>query len=631
MPLQLRLRAWQAHADVSFQTQRPVALIAGANASGKTAILDGVELALLGTGKLRGVKTKGELALKSIRDDAAETEVIIGWPGATIERTMDRAADQAVTVNGTTYKVTRGDAKIRDALGLEPEQLRAALEADQLLAGDENARRRTLFQASGAAGGTDRLAVELEQTGLPGEDIGRLVDLATADGFKEAQKYSEGQRAARASRLREPVIEAPEARYNAEWAGREIRLDQINLEDLGSRERELEELLKTVTKQVGVDRGTLAARLQQAKDLHTGLIEEGAELSRQVPEDVDAIRASAQAKRQEANAVGEDLRGQAAQIETLREQARFLETLEIGKPDVCPAIPGAPKCPMSKAKLDAHRKKLAEGREEILLNLESAEEQRANTEVHHIELESKAKASETALERADDIAERLEQIKVDLDDAEGAVANAKTALNVPEAEPSADREAELESRLDNLRQLTSAKRTFETQHIRAEADVEQRRKKEAERTAWDAAAKLLGPSGLPSQLFGNQIPMLQDFIDEFGIAEIRVTPDVALEAKVDGRWRSRTQLSESWRLRLSMAASHMVARTAGFPLLILDRFDHLDGAGRQAGLAAARRVAPHYLAGVLILATLQLEKPTALGLPDVETFWLHDGGLERIG
>ena len=543
---------------------------------------------------------------------------------------MDRSADQAVTVNGTTYKVSRGDAKIRQALRLEPEQLRAALEADHLLEGDENVRRRILFQASGAEGGGDQLAVELEQTGLPGEDIGRLVELTTNEGFKEAQKYSEGQRAARASRLREPVFDAPEPRFQAEWAGREIRLDAINLEDLGSRERELEELLKEATKRVGVDRGTLEERLQQAELAHETLVDEGAELSERAVEDLEPLRAAATAKRKEADAVGTALRTLNEQIRTLGEQARFLESLEIDKPDVCPAIPGSPKCPMTKTKLDAHRKKLAEGGEEIRRNLESAEEQRANAEVHHLELESRAKASELGLNAAEEIADRIAEIHVELDEAEKATTKAQEALAGPAAEPSQDREAELEGRLANLRQLTSAKRTFETRHIQAQADATERAKKEGERTAWDAAAKLLGPSGLPSRLFGNQIPMLQGFIDEFGIAEIRVTPEVALEARVDGRWRTRTQLSESWKLRLSMAASHMVARTAGFPLLILDRFDHLDPAGRLAVLAGARRVAPHYLAGVLILATLQRDRPEPTGLPDVETHWLRDGGLELI-
>ncbi len=112
---------------------------------------------------------------------------------------------------------------------------------------------------------------------------------------------------------------------------------------------------------------------------------------------------------------------------------------------------------------------------------------------------------------------------------------------------------------------------------------------------------------------------------------MRLRPDAALEMKVGDRWRVRAQLSESLRLRLSLAASHAVARASGAPLLIVDRFDHFDPVGRANVLDGLRRVAKFYAGGVLVLATLQRSDPQPTPFEDVATLILEGDRVRSIG
>lgn len=634
MTLRLCLTSWLNHADLDLETRQPVTIIAGPNASGKSAILHGLEFNLLGTGKLRGIKTKQDLAFLSIHDDARSTGVWLEIPQIplVISRTMDRNAGQSVMVGPTTYDVSKGDAKIRTVLGLEPEQLRAALEADHLLLGDEAKRQRVLIAAAGAEGGREEVATALEETGLAGEDIGRLMEQAIGDSFLDAQKTAETERAAQTRRLREDAIEAPEPRFHPPWSSREIRLDQVTMETLRQREASLQSMLGTSEREAGASRARLEVDLENAKRLQETLVCEGEQLAerQEILESADALLAEARTVYDALDTESKELQ---AELVKHRDEAQRIASGEVEKPELCPAIPGGPRCPMSKAKLDAHRKQL-EGRADELAELITADSD------HLPELLAGLERGRQGLQIAQDDADELAagkkrgpKLHEELDAAEDAVAKALMALNAaPEKEQDESSSPEfVRGRLENLRRLITQKTRFETNVAAAASDAQHRRQAEEQRAAWDRAAKLLAPDGIPSRLFASRASNLQAYIDEFGIAPIRLTPAVELEAKIDARWRRRAQLSESWQLRLSMAASHMLARAALFPVLILDRFDHLDPEGRIAVLGGARCVAKHYPGGVLIFATGQHKKPEPTGLEDVEMLWLHDGGLERIG
>ena len=636
MGLELRLTSWQNHREIILRTSRPVTIIAGPNASGKTALLDGVEFVFLGTGKLRGITTKRELADLSIHDDAKETGVDLRIPAINFDltRAMGRDASQAVVINGTGYKVSKADAKIREKLGIEPERVRAALEADHVLTGDESRRRWIFFKATGTSATLAELLEPLKEAGLSHEDARRVADEVLKDGFPAGRTIAEAARVAAGRSSKAAETEAPDPTFVPSWGGgAPINLAGLTVEELTDREGKLESAISAADKLEGFDRGRLEAELSAAKGRRSALFAERdrARNTTGVLEDAEKSFAEASLALEMLDEEIGKVRGKVAKYKA---EADLIVKGKVDKPERCPVIAGGPECPMSKTKLTAHRKTLHRRLDELtrlLTNEESAlpglEERRGQAVV------TKGEA-ETEVDDKRQREERLEELVGEIETAEekvmAAAAKVRDATE-PDGEATASA-ATLRERVDNLRQVMDAKRRYDSAAEVAQAAAGTRRNADTKRTAWDRAAKLLAPDGLPSRLFAARASELQGYIDELGLVPaVRLTAAAELEAMIGGRWRRRAQLSESWRIRLSIAASHALARAAHFPLLIVDRFDHFDPAGRVNVLEGLRRVAPHYPGGVLVLSTLNRPDPQPTGLPDVETFVFGEDGLERIG
>ena len=637
MGLELRLTSWQNHREIILRTSRPVTIIAGPNASGKTALLDGVEFVFLGTGKLRGITTKRDLADLSIHDDAKETGVDLSIPAISFDltRAMGRDANQAVVVNGTGYKVTKADAKIREKLGIEPERVRAALEADHVLTGDESRRRWIFFKATGTSATLAELLEPLKEAGLSHEDARKIADEVLKDGFPAGRTIAEAKRVAAGRTSKTAEAETPSPLFVPPWAedGQTMNLSEVTVEELGDREGKLESAISAADKIEGFDRGRLEAELSAAKGRRSALFAER-DRAQTVPEEHE----TAAARFEEASLALETLDGEIGNVRgkvaRYKAEADLIVKGKVDKPERCPVIAGGPECPMSKTKLTAHRKGLDRRLDELTRLLENEESALPGLEERRGQAVVTKGEAETDVDDKRQREERLEELGGEIEGAETKVTTAETAVRdatEPDGEATASA-ATLRERLENLREVTEAKRRYDSAAEAAQAAAGTRRDADTERTAWDRAAKLLAPDGLPSRLFAARASELQSYADELPLeAPIRLTAAAELEAKVGGRWRRRAQLSESWRIRLSIVASHTLARAARFPLLIVDKFDHLDPVGRVTALNSLRGVAPHYPGGVLILSTLNRPDPQPTGLPDVETFVFGEDGLERIG
>lgn len=638
MLLRLRLENWQLYEELDLITEKPITILTGANASGKTALRDAVEFNLVGTGLLRGIKTKRDLALLSIRDEAKRTGVALTIPGTEIEfiRTMDRGADQSLVIGTRDFKVSKGDPIIQQRLGLTAERIRAALEADHALGGDDKARRTLLVAAAGAEATHEAVVIALQKTGLSNEEVDQLATLAIEDGFPDAQKNAEGKRADQTRVIRASGPEAPNPAYTPAWTQTVVDLSEITLATLRKREADLQTRVGEAEHADGVDAGRLEAARDAAKATHAQLMDEGNALLDLIESNpkLEVLIEKATEARTNAGAKERLRAGHGERARDLGAQARILEDVELEKPDPCPAIPGSPKCPMTKPKLEAHREKMQSRKASICDDLAGAEDAQRLAKIASDAAEREAREAEETRAAAQTRADRMEDLKAELDAAETAIVGAEAALTKAAEAPEEEENSSpsfYRTRLEHCRTIIEAKQSFDRQTEQAAAGATTRATAEKIRTGWDNAAKELAPDGIPTRLFADRMPRLQLFADELELARIRITPDAAFEAEVEGRWRSRAQLSESWQLRLSIVASHVLARAAGFPILIVDRFDHLDPAGRSSALQGLRRVAPHYPGGVLVLATLGKAEPTPTGLEDVETIWLHDGGAERIG
>jgi hypothetical protein len=88
------MRNWMSWAEVTLDLGEPCSFLVGRNGSGKTAVRDAVEFCYLGTGRLRGVATKKELAVVAIREGFDSCEVTVEAAGVRIRREMDADGSQ---------------------------------------------------------------------------------------------------------------------------------------------------------------------------------------------------------------------------------------------------------------------------------------------------------------------------------------------------------------------------------------------------------------------------------------------------------------------------------------------------------------------------------------------------------
>ena len=143
----------------------------------------------------------------------------------------------------------------------------------------------------------------------------------------------------------------------------------------------------------------------------------------------------------------------------------------------------------------------------------------------------------------------------------------------------------------------------------------------------DKIAQALKADGIEATLLKQLIAPLAAKMNEVGkhTGAIRIGDDLSIEMEFDGKWRRWQQLSESGRERMAACVQHAIASLAGFPVLIIDRVDHLDSEGKRALLRALVDISPQYQA-VLALATCQKSDPKPAKTVGVTT-WFTEGGM----
>lgn len=146
----------------------------------------------------------------------------------------------------------------------------------------------------------------------------------------------------------------------------------------------------------------------------------------------------------------------------------------------------------------------------------------------------------------------------------------------------------------------------------------------ADVTKWEAVADALAPDGIPGEMLGEALdPINQRLASSANMTEwLRIGIDA--DMTVTGDSRPYSLLSESERWRADAMIADAISYLSGVKLLVLDRVDVLDMAGREDllywldGLAEDGEVET-----ALLFATLK-EVPTKL--PDtVGAFWIEGG------
>ena len=142
---------------------------------------------------------------------------------------------------------------------------------------------------------------------------------------------------------------------------------------------------------------------------------------------------------------------------------------------------------------------------------------------------------------------------------------------------------------------------------------------------WEACAATLSPDGIPAEILSDSLKPFNNRLRSTSVATDgwpQVTVTAQMDVLVDGRPYALQSESSKWRADVALADA--VAHLSGVRLLVIDRMDVLDLAGRSQFIGWMQAVQNDY-DSVLIFGTLK----TAPSLPaGMQYYWIEKGELE---
>jgi hypothetical protein len=642
--LRMKLENWMCHARLELDFSTPVNLIVSQNMQGKTAIRDAIEFAVAGTGLLRGIGTKKDLALDSIYEDEPECSVELllggGERGAIhIKRNMDRKGAQALgvgTLQGVASyaKVGEGQSKIWELLAMTDAQLRAMLAADFMFALTPGDRRLLVGSVLGEqAVDSAEVIDQLMRRDISGADAEEFAGIVTSTGWRTALETAERRRADAKAVIKSMGTKptpAPVATFS--WRDEPVDFRTFTVVDIENRLSILRQTWAKNQARGARDAGAIEQRLKELEARQAKIRSELLELQPEVPVDVGeyekAVRLASNSLKVESSA----LTALEKEVDRLGPLSKFAEGTEVAKPDVCPAIVGGPRCPMTKTKIAAHRKRLADDAAENYAKLQQARARLETIDERAKQCQAKVGVARVALEaeieRRDGIAEAnatLSGVETDIERVSAELADVQSRET-----PATDGDFTAK-RIDQGEKLLAAKHAYEGEVSRTETFDQRLVMNEGDRDRYDRIAQALMPDQVPAVFTDRLLMPMREAIEQFGKAfgGMRLDQEFNVEWLWKGRWRRYRQLSESGRLRIGYAVQYAFAHLAGFPLLVLDQVDHLDAEGKWVLLETLRDLSPEF-ACVVGLATSAVPTVTAAPFENTETWYLDDGSVGRV-
>jgi hypothetical protein len=146
--------------------------------------------------------------------------------------------------------------------------------------------------------------------------------------------------------------------------------------------------------------------------------------------------------------------------------------------------------------------------------------------------------------------------------------------------------------------------------------------------AWALIADALAPDGIPGEILADALRPVNDLLHDYaklaGWARVQIDRDMAITA--DGR--AYVLLSESEKWRVDCLIGLVAANLSTLKLVLLDRFDVLDMAGRKDMIALLDELAYQGdIDSAMVCGTLK--QPPAL--PDtMQVFWVNQGEVVAV-
>ena len=643
--IEITLKNWMNHRAKKLGFTEPVGLIVGANGSGKSAIRDALEFVYLGTGELRGITQKKILGQLSISDGAKSCEVTVTTDRMKIRRKMVSDGTQSLwrcesagpgSEWGTEVGVpNRRDGKSQLFSGLATDALRCVLDPMGFAALDATRRREILIGAT-TTSSTKEEVLEALQGALEAEsdeDRAAIEDVAgwvDDMGFRFAQEQAEStRRDAKRAEANILPIEPVLTGYTPEQ-GEAIR--SHTEKDFEDRLKEVREQLTQAQVMEASNESAIEGKLAEATRALEAL---------QVDDQETPDTGAASELKDAATALSEADVANRDASEALDANSKTIQSLEaegdasrsFSRPDLCPAVPFRFKCSVKTPTFEkAHPNSNPQARLEALSEAKrktkglTKAHQTATSALmaardHHGNVQARVGVERAREERVARGLEALGPARARVQELEGQLLEAQTENETPAGD--VETVEQITARIVTGEAMLRAKRTFsQAEDLYSQAYTSQLVERQ-KIDRWDAIAKALKPDGIETALGGGA---REEFMAALGTAEIlagkiELTPEFELIAHLGGQDRHPLQLSTSQRYAVGVAIQNALATMMEFPVLLCDAIDVFDAEQRRAWAEFAAKMAPHYVGGVIGMATTGAAEPQPPP-PGFETWWL---------
>ncbi len=652
--LKLILKDFMCHKDLTLEFTEPVGLIVGANGVGKSAIREALELAYLGTGKLRGISTKKSLGELSVREGAKSCSVTVETPTMRMERTMKRDGSQDLWVatavdgaNGPVFGEPRQIPPRRDGKSqignIDADLLRVILEPTEFFRLDEARRREMILTATSQKA----TLAEVEQA---------LNDMLEPEGDEDKKAIKDAAEFVLEFGMREAESHAAEVRVRAKRDLKELdpkppfHADGLALE-----------LCQAIESRPMTE---FEARLEEVRILHTRAVASEATSTGVIEgklQEAQAAQATAEAADYEEidKGAAKGLEEATKRLETATEQAVQANTAvgkakedlaaataptdgPFKKPAKCPATPFVFKCPVKIATFQKSQPSI-----DVKAQSDAKDGAESAIEIAESARDGAVSAMKAAQDQLDTATERAEKEKArDIRDGEKMKAMGKARertqelegqlLEAQAVEANGDGETAeaLAERVQRGHEMVELKRAWDISDALYRNQTTRKTELELQVTRWNEIAKALKPDGIETKLGGGAKDAFMELLDDAeGLAgSIVLTEDFDLRVQLSGEMTKTfhpLQLSTSQRLAVGIAIQHVFASLIEFPILCCDAIDTFDPEHRAAWAQFAAGVSKRYLGAVIGIATNSVGTPLAPP-PGFETYWLSDKELVHL-
>lgn len=578
-------------ASADLKLHAPVQLFAGRNGAGKSSLRDAVALALT-----------ADLGRVSLKKEA----------GQLVHAGTDASCCEVTNADGDTYSVTITAAgKIADSQkGREPDSaLSYVLDAQRFARLESTERRAFLFGLMGVKMDQGAIAVRLEKRGCMIDKIHRVLPLLRT-GFDAASKEAKSKATEAKGAWRALTGETYGAVKAEGWKAPAPEHDAAASKKLATELQHCDHALEQWQQSVGKLQGEQGRRAQQQARLPA--LNEQAALIDRTQNRLTADESGLAEWEQRLQATMAEA-GQGQRKGLVHDLAKglawclsFENPAAQKEPEEVEAIAAVEAYEREHGKIGAAgnpeaQAKLPEVRRSRDLMASAVTNGRRDLE---------------AIKRAQ---AEIETIKAELDEAfdVDALNESKQHVDVLKTQ-----HAELVKKLDVIKGQKAAADAAEKKTTDAAAH-------HADVTAWDAIGDALSPDGIPAEILAEALGPMNERLAQSAADATWPAVVIAADMAITAGDREYRLLSESEKWRADAMLAEAVANLSNTRLLVLDRFDVLDLAGRGQLLGWLDVLADNEeIDTALVFGTL---KALPAELPGtIQAHWIENGVIAQL-